>query len=158
MQPFKKILVPIDFSAHSEEAMRVAADLASHYKASLTLVYVYEPMQYALPEGYILYTPDQVAQMTSAFQERLARAVHAVEALGLVQVESRLLQGIVSFEIADLARNESMDLIVMGTHGRTGVKRALMGSVAERVLRTAPCPVLVVKGADAAGAGAEAKP
>jgi nucleotide-binding universal stress UspA family protein len=154
MKPFKKILVPIDFSAHSEEAMHVAADLAQHYGGSLTLAYVHEPMQYALPEGYILYTPEQIAQMTSAFQERLTRAQEAVKALGVAQVETRLLQGIVPFEIGELARDEHMDLIVMGTHGRTGVKRALMGSVAERVLRSAPCPVLVVKGTEAAAAAA----
>jgi nucleotide-binding universal stress UspA family protein len=154
MKPFKKILVPIDFSAHSEEAMHVAADLAQHYGGSLTLAYVHEPMQYALPEGYILYTPEQIAQMTSAFQERLTRAQEAVKALGVAQVETRLLQGIVPFEIGELARDEHMDLIVMGTHGRNGVKRALMGSVAERVLRSAPCPVLVVKGTEAAAAAA----
>jgi nucleotide-binding universal stress UspA family protein len=145
MKAFKKILVPVDFSASSEEAMHVAADLAIRYGASLTLAYVYEPMQYALPEGYILYTPDQIAQMTGAFKERLERAEAAVKALGVSNVDGRLLQGIVAFELADLARSESMDLIVMGTHGRTGVKRALMGSVAEKVLRTSPCPVLVVK-------------
>lgn len=154
MKPFKKILVPVDFSAHSEEAMHVAADLAGHYGGSVTLVYVHEPMQYALPEGYILYTPDQIAQMTSAFQERLNRAEQAVKALGVAQVDTRLLQGIVPFELGELARDEHMDLIVMGTHGRTGVKRALMGSVAERVLRTAPCPVLVVKGTEATAASA----
>jgi nucleotide-binding universal stress UspA family protein len=154
MRPFKKILVPVDFSEHSEEAMRVAADLAQRYGAALTLAYVYEPMQYALPEGYILYTPDQIAQMTSAFKERLGLAEQAVKALGVAQVDSRLLQGIVPFEVGELARNEGMDLIVMGTHGRTGVKRALMGSVAERVLRTAPCPVLVVKGSEATAASA----
>jgi nucleotide-binding universal stress UspA family protein len=152
MKPFKKILVPVDFSAHSEEAMHVAADLASHYGAALTLVYVYEPMQYALPEGYILYTPDQIAQMTSAFKERLGRAEQALKDMGVARVDARLLQGIVPFELGELAKNEGMDLIVMGTHGRTGVKRALMGSVAERVLRTAPCPVLVVKGHDGAAA------
>lgn len=154
MKPFKKILVPVDFSAHSEEAMHVAADLASHYGGSVTLVYVHEPMQYALPEGYILYTPDQIAQMTSAFQERLNRAEQAIKVMGVAQVQTRLLQGIVPFELGELAREEQMDLIVMGTHGRTGVKRALMGSVAERVLRTAPCPVLVVKGSEAAASSA----
>lgn len=148
MKPFKKILVPVDFSTHSEEAMRAAADLAKRYAGTVTLAYVYEPMQYALPEGYILYTPDQVSKMTSAFKERLDRAEQAMKELGAPTVEARLLEGIVAHELAELARNEAFDLIVMGTHGRTGVKRALMGSVADRVLRSAPCPVLVVKAPD----------
>ena len=82
MKTFEKILVPIDFGLHSAEAMRRAVDVASHYGASLTLIYVYEPLDYALPEGYALYTPEQVGQLMDEFRERLRAAAREVESWG----------------------------------------------------------------------------
>jgi nucleotide-binding universal stress UspA family protein len=145
MKPFKKILVPTDFSVHAEEATRIAVDLSRRYEASIMLVYVYEPVSYALPEGYILYTPPQLDRMFAEFDTRLAGAKSAVESAGVGRVETRLLQGFAAGEICELASNGAFDLIVMGTHGRAGFKRLLLGSVAERVVRMAPCPVLTVR-------------
>jgi nucleotide-binding universal stress UspA family protein len=145
MKPFEKILVPIDFGQHSAEAMRRAVDVAGHYGASLTLVYVYEPLDYALPEGYALYTPEQVGQLLDDFRERLRAAAREVEGMGAPAVAHEVLTGPAASEIVEYARAHGMDLIVMGTHGRRGLSHLLMGSVAERVLRTAPCPVLTVK-------------
>lgn len=145
MKPFEKILVPIDFGLHSAEAMRRAVDVARHYGASLTLVYVYEPLDYALPEGYALYTPDQVGQLLEDFRDRLRAAAREVQSMGGSGVAHEVLTGPAASEIVEYARSHAMDLIVMGTHGRRGLSHLLMGSVAERVLRTAPCPVLTVK-------------
>jgi universal stress protein A len=145
MKAFEKLLVPVDFSLHAEEAMRTAADLSSRYGASITLAYVYEPMQYVLPEGFLVYTPDQVNMLTAGFRERLARSEQHLVELGAASVQTELLQGPVAREIVDYATSGGFDLIVMGTHGRTGLKHMMMGSVAEKVLRLAPCPVLVVK-------------
>jgi hypothetical protein len=86
MKPFEKILVPIDFGQHSTEAMRRAVDVAGHYGASLTLVYVYEPLDYALPEGYALYTPEQVGQLLDDFRERLRSAAREVQGMGVSSV------------------------------------------------------------------------
>jgi nucleotide-binding universal stress UspA family protein len=148
MKHFQKILVPVDFAPHSQEAVQQAVDIAQHYGASITLVYVYEPADYALPEGYVLYTPEQIGLMTTEFEARLRAARRDVEALGISRVETRLLNGAAASEIVAFAEDEGIDLIVMGTHGRTGLKHMLMGSVAERVLRTAPCPVLTTKAPD----------
>jgi nucleotide-binding universal stress UspA family protein len=154
MQQFEKILVPVDFAAHSTEAVRRAADIALHYAAALTLVYVYEPLDYALaasampgavPEGYPTFTAEQLRDVTSVYEERLRDTEREVENLGVSRVKSMLLQGPAALEIVEFAKDNSFDLIVMGTHGRTGLEHLLMGSVAERVLRTAHCPVLTVK-------------
>ena len=145
MKPFKKILVPTDFSIHAEEATHIAVDLSKRYEASIMLVYVYEPVSYALPEGYILYTPPQLERMFAEFDTRLAAAKRAAMSAGAERVETRLLHGFTAAEICELASNGAFDLIVMGTHGRAGFKRLVLGSVAERVVRMAPCPVLTVR-------------
>lgn len=145
MQPFKRILVPVDFSPHADEAIATAADLSKRYDASVTLVHVYETVAYTLPEGYVLYTPQQLADIMTEFQKLLASARKKAEAAGALRVETTQLQGPVANEITGFARDKGFDLIVMGTHGRSGLKHALLGSVAERVLRKASCPVLAVR-------------
>jgi len=145
MTPFRKILVPVDFSVHASEAIRAAADLAKRYDAALTLVHVYETVAYALPDGFVLFTGSQLADMLSEFEKRLAAAKRDAEAAGATRVEVKQLQGAAAVEIVEFAKENGFDLIVMGTHGRRGLQHALMGSVAERVVRTAPCPVLTLK-------------
>jgi universal stress protein A len=157
MKPFEKILVPVDFALHSSEAVKRAVDLAQHYSATLTLVYVYEPLDYALPEGYALYTPEQITHLMEEFRGRLRTLVHDVEAMGVSRVDSKVLNGPAALEIVDFARSNAFDLIVMGTHGRKGLSHLLMGSVAERVLRTAHCPVLTVKAPEDAPASSHGK-
>lgn len=145
MKPFRKILVPVDFSPHSVEAIRTAADLARHYEASMTVMHAYEPVSYAMPDEFALYTPEQHMRVLDQLEGALAKVKKDATAAGASHVETTLLQGIASFEITELARIGNFDLIVMGTHGRTGIKHALLGSVTERVLRRAPCPVLTVR-------------
>lgn len=145
MKPFGRILVPVDFSAHSAEAIRCAADLSPRYDAPVTLVHVFQPVEYALPEGYVLFATSQLASMMAEFEKQLDAAKADAEAAGALRVETKLLQGMVSSEIVTFAEGSGHDLIVMGTHGRTGLRRALLGSVAEQVVRRAPCPVLTVR-------------
>ena len=145
MKQFQKILVPVDFAPRSTEAVRRAVDIAQHYSASITLVHVYEPVDYALPEGYVLYTSEQIGVMTTEFEARLDRLRRDVEALGFTRIETHLLTGSAPAEIVAYAEEAGFDLIIMGTHGRKGVAHMLMGSVAERVLRSAHCPVLTIK-------------
>lgn len=147
MKPFKKILVPSDFSAHSQEALRAAADLATRYEGSVTIVHAYEPVAYPLPEGYVVFTATQLADMQTEFDKQLAVAKRDAIAAGAQQVDTKQLMGNPAYEIVEYAKQHGFDIIVMGTHGRRGLKHALLGSVAERVLRTAPCPVLIVKAA-----------
>jgi nucleotide-binding universal stress UspA family protein len=145
MKPFSKILVPIDFAPHSAEAVRRAVELAGHSNAEIVLAYAYAPVDYPLPEGYMAYPPEQLGRMTEELRRRLEAARKDAEAAGACLVTCRLLQGDAAATIIDLAEEEDFDLIVMGTHGRTGVGRWVMGSVAEKVVRHARCAVLTVK-------------
>jgi nucleotide-binding universal stress UspA family protein len=145
MKPFQKILVPTDFSAHSAEAVRFAADLSKRYEASVSLVHLYQPIAYAIPDGIMIFPAPQLADMLAEFQKLLDLARQEALAAGAVQVDTQLLQGVIHSEIVNVARQGAYDLIIMGTHGRTGIKHALIGSVAEKIVRTAPCPVLTVR-------------
>lgn len=144
MKPFTKILVPVDFSPHSSEAIRVASDLASKYAGSVSLVYVWQPVNYSLPEGYVLYTANQLTDLLQRFEKELQTAKQLALEAGAKQVDTKLLEGTPASEIVSHAEKGGYNLIVMGTHGRTGVSHALLGSVAEKVVRKAPCPVLSV--------------
>lgn len=146
MKAFKKILVPIDFSPPSLQALEYATDLARRYEASLELVYVYQSIAYALPEGYVLVTPDQVTEILGEFEKQMQRAKEQALAAGVAQVESAVVEGYPITEILRRQQEHEHDAIVMGTHGRSGIKRVFLGSVAENVLRSAKCPVLVVRG------------
>jgi nucleotide-binding universal stress UspA family protein len=154
MKPLKNILVPIDFSSHAHEAIRVAADLATRYDASVTIVNVFEPVAYAMPEGYMLFTPRQLGDLMSEYEKLLASAKRDAEAAGARRVETKQLQGVAAHAIVEFAKQHDSDLIVMGTRGRTGLPHVLLGSVAERVLRKAPCPVLGVKASETADGAA----
>jgi nucleotide-binding universal stress UspA family protein len=148
MKPFKKILVPTDFSNCSSQAMRTAVDLAQRYEAELCLVNVYEPIDYALPTGYPLFLPGQLESLLAEHEKQLNKAVREAEAAGATRVQSKQLKGIAATELVDYAEQGGFDLIVMGTHGRTGLSHALLGSVAERVVRRATCPVLTIRTPD----------
>jgi nucleotide-binding universal stress UspA family protein len=145
MKAFKKILVPTDFSAHSDEAIRVACDLAQRYGATISVLHVYEPVAYTLPEGYLLHTPDQLTLLFAEWARRLDQAKTLARQWGAPHVDSQQVDGIPYEEIAESARTGGYDLIVMGTHGRRGLDRLVMGSVAEKVLRHASCPVMCVR-------------
>lgn len=146
MSPFKKILVPLDFSAHSDEAQRVACEMAETFGASVTLVNVFSPPIYPTPEGAYVALPTVYADLVAANNQRLEGAMAAVkQAHPTLSVESCVLEGVPFREIVGFARKHGFDLIVMGTHGRTGLKHALLGSVAEKVVRKAPCAVLTVR-------------
>ncbi len=145
MNAFKRILVPVDFSPSANQAVQFAIDLARRYDAALDLVYVYQSVAYALPEGYVLITPDQLNEILQVFEKQLEAAKQEAQKAGVANVETALLQGYPINEILRRAEERHADLIVMGTHGRSGIKRLVLGSVAENVLRGSSCPVLVVR-------------
>jgi nucleotide-binding universal stress UspA family protein len=145
MTSFRKILVPVDFSEHSDLALQRAAALSRSCEAPLTIVYVNEPLMLAVPEGYTIFTEAQLSRMFDWLQERLETAKRAATAAGALSVQALMLHGFADGEIQKLATEGNFDLIVMGTHGRRGLSHALLGSVTERVVRTAPCPVLSVR-------------
>ena len=143
MKLFSKILLPTDFSDHANEALRYATELAQTHAASLCLVHAYDLLPYALPDGPIM-DERQLESVRIAFQKQLDQLRQAAEASGSTRVETQLLQGPASSEIVRVAGEQHFDLIVMGTHGRTGLSHLLIGSVTEKVVRRAPCPVLTI--------------
>ncbi len=132
----QRIMCPTDFSESSKAAVGYASSLALHFGAILHIVHVDEhPLLYGTaPVPY----PDEM----NANREQLAETKPTI---GGVPFEQHLLRGIAADEIARFAEKYDVDLIVIGTHGRTGLRRLLMGSVAESVVRHAKCPVLAVK-------------
>lgn len=140
---FQRILCPIDFSAGSQHAMSVAARLAWEAGAELVLAHAWYVPPAAYPLDYS-FTPQLVQQLSDDAQRGLDAAVQEVTALGAKRVTSRLVSGVPWSAIVDLLDEPSFDLVVIGTHGRTGLSRILLGSVAEKVVRHAPCSVLAV--------------
>jgi nucleotide-binding universal stress UspA family protein len=144
MSHFSKILVPVDFLPHSAEAVRRALDLASP-SAEVVLFYAYEPGAYPATPGAVLYDAEQLHSMSSKIRARLDAVRHEADPIGRRRISTRIVQGTPVRAILDAVTREPFDLIVMGTHGRTGVGRVVLGSIAEQVMRRAPCPVLTIK-------------
>jgi universal stress protein A len=144
MRPFEKILVPVDFSQHSDEALRFAADLAGRYQASLELLHVVPTLAYGLPEGYADPSGTRFESLRNDLQTELAKKARAASDAGAPRIETTVMQGHAPSEILRFAKASGCDLIVMGTHGRSGMMRVLLGSIAQYILRMAPCPVLTI--------------
>ncbi|MBI3048109.1 MAG: universal stress protein [Acidobacteria bacterium] len=142
-----RILVPVDFSAHSELALGYATALASRFDASLHLLHVVEDPVATGAWGSEGVLPDltELRKELVADAERRLKAYRSDAERTRVPVVTTAEMGLTSHTVVEYARALDIDLIVMGTHGRTGVAHLFMGSVAERVLRHAPCPVLTVR-------------
>jgi nucleotide-binding universal stress UspA family protein len=159
---YQKILVPFDGSPPSEHGLREAIRLASELRAALTILNVvddFQVLQTAGVEGG-LYTPDMIALLNAGSKELIDHAVALAGSMGVdaqgISVE--VAGGPCSDEIISQAGKLGADLIVMGTHGRRGLGRAILGSDAERVVRTADVPVLLVRGAGTPATAVAAAP
>src|SRR2546430_15651695 len=136
---FKKILVGTDFSEASDEARRVAIELARRLGAELEIVHVEEPLPaYAFAEGPLPDLPRLQEEVRTWAERQLEDPARGARASG-VSTTTAVLLGVPANTIVEAARTERADLIVVGTHGRTGLERVLLGSVAGRVGRHAPC-------------------
>jgi len=142
--PWKKVLCPIDFSDPTQAAMKVAVDLCRQFEGELTLFHAYQLPGYTLPEGSIVATPKMLQDLAEQTETHLAEWKRIAEGMGLARVVTVKAIGEPATEIVELAHEGSYDLVVLGTHGRTGLRHALLGSVAERVVRRSGCPVLTV--------------
>jgi nucleotide-binding universal stress UspA family protein len=143
----KRILLCTDFSENSEPAAQAAVDYARAFRAELIIIHVINSSQIGYPslEGRV---PMDIKETLGKIQESVKKALQlkaeqCCQGLGDVRTYSRI--GIPAREIVLFAEENSIDLIVMGTHGWTGFKHLLMGSTAENVVRTAKCPVLTAK-------------
>lgn len=139
----KKILCPVDFSPGSEHAVTKASELASALGAELELMHAYQLPVLALPDSSITVSPTYVAELTTRAQQELDKHVEGLKQKGIT-ASTRLTEGNPAEAIVERAKEIDATMIVMGTHGRSGFRRFLLGSTAERVVRTATVPVLTV--------------
>ncbi len=139
----KKILCPVDFSEGSARAVNKANELAKAMSADVELLHAYQLPVMALPDGAVTVSPAYVAEMLDRAQQALDKYRDELAVAG-VHATTKLLEGNPAAVIADRAKELATPMIVMGTHGRSGFKRFLLGSVTERVVRTAASPVLTV--------------
>lgn len=140
----KRILVPVDFSDNSRRALDYAHGLALKFGAALHLVHVCEVPSMMTPalDAYAITVVDWTERLG---EEAGKQMIKITATLGDVAVTTEVLFGRAASVIVEAAGTNKADLIVMGTHGHGAVMHALMGNVAERVVRTAPCPVLTVR-------------
>ena len=142
----KTILVPTDFSDFAAHAYNWALELAANCKAKIVLFHATPTMSHiAFPES--VYYPDLARIEGELIADAEKRVVEfaAKKGTSAVPVETRVTVGEAVWEICRMAEQEHADLIIMGSHGRTGLSHVVLGSVAERVVRHASCPVLVVR-------------
>jgi nucleotide-binding universal stress UspA family protein len=139
-----KILVPVDFSDHSQRALDEAIGLAKTFDAELHLLHCYQIHPAAIAPYGIVIPETFEHDIRMAALQRLSEWRDKVSAQG-IRVQEHITAHFPSDEIAAMAEKLGVDLIVMGTRGLTGFKHVLLGSVAERTIRLAPCPVLTVK-------------
>ena len=154
---FTHILVPTDFNPASDAALACAKELAARFDARLTLLHaVNDPMATGVwtPDVYVPATPEMQDKLLRAARERLEGTLSAEERTRFgVTIEARI--GGAAEIIEQFAGEQKVDLIVMGTHGRRGLSHMLLGSVAERLVRHAPCPVLTTHAESHPGAASE---
>jgi len=140
-----KILVPVDFSDYSKSSLKYAVNFSKYFKAEMILIYVVEP---------VIYPPDfsmgQIAipSVNSEWDQRAREELDKLaksEIPGDVKVKTIIKTGKPFLEIIETAEEEDIDLIIIATHGHSGVEHILFGSTAEKVVRKAPCPVLTLR-------------
>lgn len=143
----RRIMHPSDFSPASQAAFAKAIDMAKANRAELTIVHVLSPVMPVPGDGYIspkVY--DEIAASTRAWaQKQLDRRVAKAKTAG-VRAKGMLMDGVAHEQIIRAAKAKRADLLVLGTHGRSGLAKLFIGSVAGRVVSAAPCPVLTVRG------------
>jgi nucleotide-binding universal stress UspA family protein len=147
MSRLRRILHPTDFSSASGAAFKRAVAMAKADKAQLILLHVLAPPVPIAGEGYI---PPNVYEDLEAsarkYAEKKLAALQAKARQAGLRVTTLLLEGVVHEQIVRAAKSKKADLIVIGTHGRTGLAKFFLGSVASRVVTAAPCPVMTVRG------------
>jgi len=140
----ERILVPLDFSENTPAVLEWASHLAEEHASRVILLHAYHlPVEFQQLEGAYL-PPDFWASVKSEAEEQLAEHAERLRAAGL-EVETAVCEGYAATVIVEEAARRDADLVVIGTHGLSGLKHLLLGSIAERVVQKSPCPVLTVK-------------
>jgi nucleotide-binding universal stress UspA family protein len=150
MKKIDKILCPVDFSEPSDAALHAAVELAKRYSASILLVHAINELDpvpspsYALDSHVMEQIPHIMGQMTENAHRAMRDLIDNQVESGM-SVDQRVIVGEPAKSIVRLAEDEQVDLIVMATHGRSGITGLFFGSVAEKVVRSAACPVLTLR-------------
>ena len=143
MLPFRRILCPTDFSEPSYKALRVANEFALHFSAALVVVYVV-PVVIDIPTSADFFIPSDIETMEAEAKKALQEVVEK-RLSEKVRIRTKVAIGDPADEIVSAAADENADIIVIATHGLTGWRRFIFGSVAEKVVRLAQCPVLTIQ-------------
>jgi nucleotide-binding universal stress UspA family protein len=141
----KRILVPIDFSPLSKKALQYALRFAEEFRAELELLHVIEPDVPPAFDGFMIAPPISPNGNRTKSANRLKSLASSMAIRTTKHVRSTVRTGLAAYEIIEAAKELDIDLIIIATHGYTGWKHLVIGSTAERVVRAAPCPVLVVR-------------
>lgn len=147
----ERILIPVDFSDTAAAAAEYGCELAARLGARVKLLHVFSPGIVATPDAVFAPTPEELRALAHAARTHLLSMAEKLERDGL-GIDCVAVEGIAADAIREVAERDHADLIVMGTHGRRGVSHLLLGSVAEQMMRHAPCPVLTVGRACVQGA------
>lgn len=142
MANFKHILLATDFGEASEHALELALELAARFDSQLTLIHIWEFPSYEYLAG-VPMPVDYAERFGEAARARMARTVDSVKSR-CANVKSIVNMGVAWMDVLRVVEEARPDLLVLGTHGRRGLKRAILGSVAEKLVRLSPVPVLTV--------------
>jgi nucleotide-binding universal stress UspA family protein len=147
MTRIRRVLHPSDFSRASRAAFAKALDMAKANKAELLVIHVLTPTMPLMADGYIEPKAwEAIERSTRAVAQKEMNKLLAVAKKARVRASGALLEGVPHEQIVRAAKAKRADLLVLGTHGRTGLAKVFLGSVAGRVVTAAPCPVLTVRG------------
>jgi nucleotide-binding universal stress UspA family protein len=147
MRRLRRVLFATDFSAASRRAFAAALPIAKALDAKLTIVHVLTPVVPTVPEQYIdAVTLDQLARQARQWSGRQLDKLAGTARKAGVRAATLLCEGMPAEQIVRACRSTKADLVVVGTHGRRGLPKFLLGSVAQRVVAVAPCPCLTVRG------------
>jgi len=141
---FRKILCAVDFSDFTDEIIEYAVDIAKKFQSELHLLHVIPNINYFTPYESFL-TPENLVAIERNIEGEVEKDFEKIMKKADLPIKKIVKTGVIFVEIIDYAKLESIDLIVMGTHGRSTIEHMIMGSVAEKVVRKAHCPVLTIR-------------
>lgn len=140
----KKILCPVDFSEFTDEVLSYAIEITKRFEAELHLLHVIPNLNYFTPYESFM-TPENLVTIERNIEKEIEKDFEKIAKKIDIPFKKVIRTGITFVEIIDYIKQESISLVVMGTHGRSGIEHILIGSVAEKVVRKSPCPVLTVR-------------
>jgi nucleotide-binding universal stress UspA family protein len=142
---FNKILVPIDFSEYTDDIIKYATEIAQKFGSSIYLIHVIPNMDYFTPYESFM-AAENIVTVQKGIEGEVAKDLEEVgRKITGIKTTNIIRTGVAFVEIIDYVRSEGIDLVIMGTHGRGGLEHILIGSVAEKVVRKSPCPVLTIR-------------